>query len=78
MRNVSTSLNYEHLWNVQSLSELTFEDFALQRAKGMKFFEQIVITCSPKSFKGYWAAKKSILSIEIGKSVYGKLIIQCP
>lgn len=31
------SLNYEHLWSVQSLSELTFEAFALERAKGMKF-----------------------------------------
>lgn len=72
MRNVSMSLNYEHLWSVQSLSELTFEAFALQRAKGMKFFEQIVITCSPKPFKDYWTAA------EIGKYVYGELITQCP
>lgn len=71
------SLNYEHLCSVQSLSELTFEAFALQRAKGMKFFEQIVITCSPKSFKGYWTAKKSILSTEIGEYEYGKLITRC-
>lgn len=53
MRSVSMSLNHEHLCSVQSLSELTFKAFALRRAKGTKFFEQIVITCSSKSFKGY-------------------------
>lgn len=63
MRSVSMSLNNEHLCSVQSPSELTFEAFALQRAKGMKLFEQIVITCSPKSFKDYWTAKKWILSL---------------
>lgn len=76
MRIVSKSLNNEHLCSVQSLSELTFEAFALQRAKGMKFFEQFVITCSPKSFKGYWTAKKQILSTKIGEYEYGKLITQ--
>lgn len=76
MGSVSMSLNSEHLCSVQSLSELTFEAFALQSAKGMKFFEQIVITCSPKSLKGYWTVKKCILSTKIDEYEYGKLITQ--
>jgi len=58
------------------LSELTFEAFALQRAKGTKFFEQIVISCSPKYFKGYWTVKKCCLSSKTGEYEYGKLITQ--
>lgn len=61
---------------MQSGSELTFEASALQRAKETKFFEQIVITCSPKCFKGYWTAKKCILCTKIGEYEYGKLITQ--
>lgn len=60
---------------MQSPSELTFEVFALQRAKGTKFFEQIVITCSPKSLKGYWTSK-NILSAWIDECEYEKLITQ--